>query len=101
MQGTQGSISGQGIKILHAKEQLSPYTTTIELQSLRATTTEPTSLNYWTSSARAFVPQQEKSPRWEAQAPQLESSPCSLQLEQSLCSNENQHSQKINKTIKE
>ena len=28
----------------------------------------------------AHAPQQEKPPQWEAQAPQLESSPCSLKL---------------------
>ena len=30
---------------------------------------------------RALAPQQEKPPKWEAYTPQLESSPCSPQLE--------------------
>ena len=43
---------------------------------------EPRSHNCW--SLHALEPQQEKPPQWEAQATQLKSSPCSLQLEKSL-----------------
>ena len=40
--GNLGSVSGEGTKILHGGEQLSPHATTIEpaLQSLSATTRE-------------------------------------------------------------
>ena len=44
--------------------------------------TKPRHHNYW-----ACAPQQEKPLRWEACAPQLESSPCLRQLEKSLSSN--------------
>ena len=42
---------------------------------------------------RACALQQEKPPHWEAQAPQLESSPHSVQVEKSLHSKEDQRSQ--------
>jgi len=45
-----------------------------QLLSPCASTTDP-------QVPRACAPQQEKPPQWETQAPQLESSPCSLQLE--------------------
>ena len=56
---------------------------------------EPMSCNYWAYVPKLLKPagpkacalQQEKSLQWEAQAPQLESSPCSLQLDKSLSSN--------------
>ena len=41
--------------------------------------TKPMGHNYW-----ARAPQQEKPPQWEAGTPQLESSPCSPQLEKTL-----------------
>jgi len=68
-------------KILHATEQLNPCATTIEPVLL-----EPGNCNYWMKPAqpRARAPQQEKPPQWEAHAPQLQSCPCSLQLEKSL-----------------
>ena len=61
--GNTGSIPWSG-KIPHAMGHLSPW----------ATATEP-------RSPRACALQQEKAPKWEAPAPQLESSPCSPQLE--------------------
>ena len=75
-------------KIPQAVEHQSPCTTTIEpvLWSPAATTAEPTWCNYW--SPRAHAPQQEKPLQWKAQAPQLESSPCSPQLGKSLQSEE-------------
>ena len=51
------------------------------------------------ATAEAHIPrahdlQQEKPPQWEACAPQLESSPCSQQLEETQEAMKNQHSQK-------
>ena len=58
--------------------------------------TKPTSCNSWAqvlqllkSSLAERALQQEKPLQWEARAPQLESSPHSMQLEKSPCSNEN------------
>ena len=42
--------------------------------------TKPTYHNSWNLRSRACVPQQEKTAWWEPRAPQLESSPCLLQL---------------------
>ena len=69
-------------KIPHATAQLSLCTTAIEpvLWSWRTTTTEPTRHNYWSLCILEPVLHDEKPPQWEAQVPQLESSPCSLQL---------------------
>ena len=61
--GDEDSAPGQGTKILHAAEQLSP----------RATTTEMV-------RSAAHAPQQEKPPEWGAPVP-LESNSCSPQLE--------------------
>ena len=62
----------------------------------RACAPAPGSRHYWAhvlqllkpAYPRACAQQQEKPPQWEAGAVQLESSPCSLQLEKSLHSNE-------------
>ena len=43
---------------------------------------------------RARVPQEEESPQWEAQAPQLESSPPLSRINKSLTAKKIQHSQK-------
>ena len=43
---------------------------------------------------RAHVPQQEKPLQWKARTPQLESSPCSLQLERAPAATKTQLSQK-------
>ena len=43
---------------------------------------------------RARVPQEEKSPQWEAQAPQLESSPPLSRINKALTAMKIQHSQK-------
>ena len=65
-------------KIPHAAEQISPC----------ATATEPT-------HPRAHASKQEKPPQWEAQAPQLASSPYLPQLEKNLhVATKTQHSQK-------
>ena len=45
---------------------------------------------------RAHTRQEEKPPQWEAQAPQLGSSPCLLQLQKSLHSNEDPVQSEIN-----
>ena len=47
--------------------------------------------------SRACALQQEKPPQPGAHRPQLESSPCSLQLEKSLCSNKDPAQPKVNK----
>ena len=62
---------------------------------------EPGSRNYWAheATAEARAPQ-EKPPQWEACAPQLESSPCYLQLEKSPSTSEDPAQPKINKIIK-
>ena len=50
--------------------------------------------NAWSPSPRARALQQGKRPQWEACAPQLESSPHSLELRKThLQSSEDQHSQ--------
>ena len=46
---------------------------------------------------RACAPQQGRRPQWEAHMPQLESSPCSLQLEKSPRSSEDPAQPKIHK----
>ena len=46
-----------------------------------ASTLEPVNHNYWAHAPRARAPQQGKPLRWEASASQLESGPCSSQLE--------------------
>ena len=81
----------------HASEQLSPCATTIEpvLWSPGASPTEPACCNNQ-SSHRVHAPQQEKPLQWEAHAPQLESSPLSLQLEKSLNGNKDPRQPKIN-----
>ena len=43
--------------------------------------TKPLCHNYWARALEPHAVQQEKPAQWEAHAPQLESSPCSLQLE--------------------
>ena len=60
---------------------------------------EPASRNYWVPGPRARA-QQEKSLQWEVHAAQLESSPCSPQLEKSPWSNEDSAQPKINKFLK-
>ena len=75
-------------KIPHATEQL-----------------KPGSRNYWAltlqllkpARSRACALQQERPPRWEAHAPQPESSPCLPQLEKNPRSNEDPAEPKINK----
>ena len=61
--------------------------------------TKPVSPNYWANALslqaasteacvpEALAPQQEKPPQWEDCALQLESCPCSLQLQKNTCSN--------------
>ena len=76
-------------KISHITEQLSPM-----CHSFWAYALEPGSHNCWAhvkqllkpSCPRACALQQEKPLQWEAGAPQLESSPCSLQLEKKTAS---------------
>ena len=75
----------------HAKEQLTLCATTIELCS-RAQ--EPQLLK--PPHPRACALQQEKPLQWEAHAPQLESSPCSPQLETSLRSDKGPAQPEIN-----
>jgi len=70
---------------------------------LRAT--KPTRRNYWTQP-QSLCSEQEKPLQWEAHIPQLESSPCSLQLEKAQDSNKDPvhakiNKQKINKILKE
>ena len=82
-------------KIPHAAEQINPCATTTEpvLQSPEPQLLKPT-------HPRACSVQGEKPPWWEAHSPQLESSPCSWQLEKSLHSGEDPAQPKINKIIK-
>ena len=49
----RGSVPSLGTKIPHAAEQLSLWATATEpvLQSLQATATEPTYVNYWSPCA--------------------------------------------------
>ena len=62
--------------------QMSPWP---QLWNLCSRAQEP---QLWKAMHRiACAPQQEKPPQWEAHAPQLESSPCSPQLEKSLHNN--------------
>ena len=84
-------------KISHAGEQLGLCTTVIApiLWSLGAATTESTRYNSWSPHTRAHAPQ-EKPLQQEALALQLECSPCSPQLEKSLCSNKDPAQPKIN-----
>ena len=49
---------------------------------------------------RAHAPQQEKPTQWEATAPQLESSPCLLQLEKDCAATKTQHNHKNKKKTK-
>ena len=65
--GDSGSTPGQGIKIPHVLEQLSPWATITEGHMC----------------SRAHTLQQEKQPQWEALELQLESSSCLPQLEKS------------------
>ena len=58
---------------------------------------EPRSRNYWSPCALQPVLCNDKPPQWEASALQLENSPCSLQLEKSLCSNKDPACQTNNK----
>ena len=59
---------------------------------------EPRSCNYRSPRCpRACAPQREKPLHWEARAPQLKSSPCSLQLQKNPCSIKNPAQPKINK----
>ena len=67
---------------------------------------EPGNHNYWThmlqllkpKSLKAYALQQEKPPQWEVCRLQLESSPCSLQLEKkNPCSNKGPGQPKVNK----
>ena len=68
--------------------------------------TKPVRYNYWAHvpellkpvhpRAHAMRSLQEKPLHWEACAPQLESRPCSLQLEKSVCSDEEPAQPKIN-----
>ena len=77
-------------KISHATRQLGLCATATEpaCPSPRAVTTEA-----W--APRACTLQQEKPPQWEARAPLLERTPCSLQLGNSLrTATKTQHSQK-------
>ena len=63
---------------------------------------EPESRNYWVhvlqllkpGHPRACALQQEKPPQQETPAPQLEGSPCLLQLEKARAATKTQHSQK-------
>ena len=74
-------------------------------QSRWACALEPRSHNYWdhtlqlmkTTCPRAQALQREKLPRWEACSAQLERSPRSVQLEESLRSHEDPEQPKINK----
>ena len=62
---------------------------------------KPRHLSYWgPCTAEPHAPQQEKPLQWETLARLLESSPCSLQLKTSRCSNEDPEQSKINKIIK-
>ena len=66
---------------------------------------EPPSHNYWSPHAtvikskrpRACAPQEETPPQWEAHSLQLESSPCSPQLDKGLHSKEDPAQPKTNK----
>ena len=70
--------------------------------------TKSTHHSYWAyapqllklTCPRVRAPQQEKSPQWEASEPQLKSSPCSPQLQKSLCSSEDPAQPKIKKYFK-
>ena len=63
------------------------------LESLGAVTTEPMCPNYWKPVCpRTRAPQQEKLLQWETRALQLESSPCSSQVEKSPLATKTQHS---------
>ena len=73
--GDLGSTPGQGIKIPHVVEQLSPWATITE--------------GYMCS--RAHTLQQEKQPQWEALELQLESSCCLPQLEKSPSALQQRH----------
>ena len=76
----------QGTQIWSLVQNTSGSYTSGQL-SLCATTTEA-------HTPRACALQQEKQPQWEAQAPQLESSPHSPQLDKARASVKTQHSQK-------
>ena len=85
-EGDMGSIPGP-----HAAEQLSPV-----YHGYWACVLEHESHNPWTHVPQLLMPtcpracalQQEEPLQWEACAPQIESSPHSLQEKKSLCSNE-------------
>ena len=80
-------------KITQSTERLSPYAAATEPApwSPGATATEPTAA---TTEARVLWRQKEP-PRWEDPAPQLESSPCLLQLETRSSSNKDPAQPKI------
>ena len=65
-----------------------------QLLSLRSRAGKPQLLK--PARPRAHTRQEEKPPQWEAQAPQLGSSPCLLQLQKSLHSNEDPIQSEIN-----
>ena len=69
---------------VHASQLLSPHSGGHEPQLLKPV------------CPGACALQQEKPPKWEASAMQLESSPCSPQLEMLTCSNEDPAQPKIN-----
>ena len=69
-----------------------------QLLSLCSRAWEPQNTAARTPTARAL--QREEPPQWEARAPQLERSPHSLQLENSLCDNEDPVQPKLNKIMK-
>ena len=78
-------------KIPHASEQLSPWATTV-LFSLCSRAQEPQLLSPGAALLKPACPRacarQQENPLWrEARTPQLESSPCSPQLEKSSRSN--------------
>ena len=78
-------------KIPHAVEQLS-----FMCHKYWACDLVPSNCNYWVHTPQLLKPehsrtcasQQENPPQWEAPVVQVESNPCSLQLEKSYCSKE-------------
>ena len=84
MQGTQVATLAWEDSTCHSANK-GPYITTTEP---RVETTEA-------CAPTACALQQEKPPQWEAHALQLESSPCSLQLNKACMQQMTHHSQKI------
>ena len=57
-------------------------------------------LSPWATTTEVLTSQQEKPPQWEPQAPQLERSPCLLQLEKSLNTATKTHCSKKKRMVK-